>query len=266
MTPNINSPTAKELATKSIVELSCIVYQNALAVKAMIDALDVDALNGIVNRAEVAAGMAEAEAINANGSAAEAYQHATEADAAADMSAASANEAKSYADAAADVLDAAGATLATKLDKVTTASGRARVYAINKQGGQYLHSISGSTEHHNGALPIYTSVGTLRSAAPQMPDDLATKQYVDTFAGGGALDVLNWEGGAYTIPDGRGAVIIASRLEQGTTHVFGVPPSSGAFGTSITSTSGGLTMTADLQNGSWFVDFSDSVWTTFVFI
>lgn len=157
-----------------------------------------------------------------------------------------------------------------KLDKVTTSATRARVYAVSKAGNQYLHTISGSTEHHNGALPVYTNVGTIRSAAPQVDDDLATKRYVDTFAGGGGLDVVNLESSSsFTIPDGRGALIIATSSMGGMeipSVLFALPPVNASPVTEVMTTTNGVTLTAYQSISNWSVSVSGENWLTIIYI
>ena len=266
MTPNINSPTAKELATKSIVELSCIVYQNALAVKAMIDALDVDAINALVGRAESAAADASNAATNAEASAATAdafedlaMNHATDAEY-------SAQEAARFANAAAETFQEIGVAIGGKLDKISNHSGHNSVYAVSNVGEQIMRVISNRGETYARGLVQYQDGGTLRTAEPTQSYHAATKSYVDSHAGGGGLSVLNWEGSSYTTSDGRGVVLIITRVNQGTTHVFGIPPIAAAHSPSLEANDNGLTMSVDWSGEGWQISFSESVWMTMLFV
>lgn len=98
----------------------------------------------------------------------------------------------------------------TKLDKVTT-SGARRVYAINRNGSQYMAYLTeNASEVLAGWIPTYRSkndnipeltaenVGVLVTGTPTRPNDCVTKKYTDDGLSG-KLDIFNQASGSYRL-------------------------------------------------------------------
>lgn len=123
MTTAINSPTARDLSRKSIIELAQITYENAVAAQ---DAAT--AVEGI-NAAEIKAAAERAEQAEGNAFAAQQSAQALAADAR--ESAAAAQQSENFAVSAKNQAVTASNTATTKATNAATSAGQAAVSATN---------------------------------------------------------------------------------------------------------------------------------------
>lgn len=132
MTTAINSPTARDLSRKSIIELAQITYENALAAQAAADATgDAAGAAQTAVTAAATASQAAAAAEQAEGNAFAAQQSAQALAVAARESAAAAQQSENFAVSAKNQAVTASNTATTKATNAATSAGQAAVSATN---------------------------------------------------------------------------------------------------------------------------------------
>lgn len=87
----------------------------------------------------------------------------------------------------------------SKLDKASSSSNRARVYAVATSGTQYMHTVSNGDEAWKNAIPKYNENGNLCVEYPDDNKHAANKQYVDNVTGSKVSRLTNKLNALYAV-------------------------------------------------------------------